>query len=97
MSLKTTLKAPLIPSSIPAQSQWLAGEGAGSWFSIMVVNHQYKICRYSPEGNIECEGVFTPNKEFNIELPYQFVHISHCQIVTILQNNNTIVFERISS
>ncbi|MCB9360835.1 MAG: hypothetical protein H6587_04300 [Flavobacteriales bacterium] len=97
MSLKTTLLAPKLPSNLPQTAQWLAGEGAGSWFSIQPTANNFEIIRYSPEGKIECEGLFkTENQRgFIIEKDYQFTHLSHCKTVRIFQENTTFVFERI--
>lgn len=97
MSLKTTLLAPKLPSNLPKTAQWLAGEGAGSWFLIKQAANNFEITRYNPEGKIECEGLFNceNQSEFNIEKKYQVIHLSHCKTVRILQENTTFVFERI--
>ncbi len=96
MSLKSTLLAPKLPNNLPQTAQWLAGEGAGSWFSIQQAANNFEIIRYSPEGKIECKGLFNceNQSEFNIEKDYQFTHLSHCKTVRILQQNSTFVFER---
>ena len=97
MSLKTTLAAPELPSSIPSTSQWLSGEGAGSWFFIQKAEEKFMINRYSPEGKLECTGEFEEKKtqQFNIVEQYKFVHLSHCKTVRIHQGNTTFVFERV--
>ncbi len=97
MSLKTTLVASELPSSIPSTSQWLSGEGAGSWFFIRKEKNKFIISRYSPEGKLECTGEFEEVKtqQFNIEEQYKFVHLSHCKTVRIHQENTTFVFERV--
>lgn len=97
MSVKTTLLAPEHPNSIPTDSQWLSGEGAGSWFSIQKKAEEFYITRYSPEGKIECESEFVcaNQSQFMIENQYEFVHLSHCKTVRILQANTTFVFERV--
>jgi|TARA_R110000782_G_scaffold236819_3_gene322966 uncharacterized protein DUF6695 len=97
MSLKSTLLPPQKPQHIPNESRWLAGEGAGSWFCIQLENSQYKITRYSPEGNIECEGFFScKTTGFDIIKAYEFTHLSHCQSITIYQGNIVFCFERIN-
>jgi len=96
--LYTTLSAPAKTESIPENSQWLAGEGAGSWFDIELSFNDYKITRYSPEGRIECSGLFNTLSEsdFNINAPFEFVHLSHCKSVTIRQMDQVLKFYRIS-
>jgi hypothetical protein len=94
-NLKQTLPAPEKHLLIPNQAQWLAGEGAGSWFHI-VYDNNYEIFRFSSEGKIECRGIFKiiNNNFFNINEPYQFIHLSHCQTVRIKQNNLLIDLKR---
>ena len=98
MSLKTTLLPPKLPINLPKTAQWLAGEGAGSWFVIEPKAIDFEIKRYSPEGNLECEGLFQyeNQKEFNIEKDYQFTHLSRCKTVRIIQQNITFIFERVT-
>lgn len=96
MNLKSTLLPPQKPQHIPNESQWLAGEGAGSWFSINPRGVNFQINRYSPEGKLECSGIFVINSsQFDIKNSYQFVHISHCKTVHIQQNYKTYTFYRI--
>jgi len=96
MNLKTTLQAPKRPNHIPLNSQWLSGEGAGSWFYIERNKSQFIITRYSPEGSIECTGDFiTEELGFSIEADYRFIHLSHCKVVRIEQNNKTYIFNRV--
>ena len=97
MSVKATLLAPEFPASIPSTSQWLSGEGAGSWFFIQKKGEKIHINRYSPEGKIECASEFACENQslFLIENQYEFVHLSHCKTVRILQGNTTFVFERV--
>lgn len=95
-NLKTTLFAPQIPLDIPKKSQWLAGEGAGSWFSIKQSEEFYAITRYSPDGKKECAGIFQikNNEAFKIEDEFEFVHLCHCKSVKIKQVNRILYFER---
>jgi len=86
---KSVLIEPLKPIGIPSESQWLAGEGAGSWFNILSLGDKYLITRYSPKGQIECEGLFEKesNNIFNIYEPFEFTYLSHCRQVKIIQND----------
>jgi hypothetical protein len=95
--LKQTLAEPIRPSSIPQQAQWLSGEGSGSWFAIEQNSDAFKISRYCPEGFLECQSHFhiVNNKAFRINSPYRVDHLSHCEKVVCIQNNDRIVFERI--
>ncbi len=86
-SLNNTLSAPAWPDNIPVDAQWLSGEGAGSWFSIEQHKDNYIITRYSPEGKIECKGIFDKerNSKFLLGHKYEFTYVSHCNMVTIYQ------------
>lgn len=88
------LNAPAIPSSIPVSAQWLSGEGCGSWFVIEKQRDDFIITRYSPEGKIECRGVFieSSNSRFDINSKHEFTYLSHCAKVCIIQENNVHVF-----
>lgn len=98
--LKGTLPEPSRPKNIPEIAQWLSGEGSGSWFSICR-NEQdrYVISRFGPNGEPECKGEFqiSNNQSFNINAPYQFVHLSHCRKVRVSQEKHIIEFRRIES
>tara|TARA_R110001583_G_scaffold13561_1_gene57933 strand:+ start:6610 stop:7578 length:969 start_codon:yes stop_codon:yes gene_type:complete len=97
--LKQTLAQTIRPSSVPVQAQWLSGEGSGSWFVIENNSDAFKISRYCPEGFLECQSQFnvSNSEEFNLNLSYRIDHLSHCQKVVFIQNNNRIVFERIEN
>ena len=95
--LKHTLPEPERPSNVPIEAQWLSGEGAGSWFSIIQKEQELEINRHSPEGQVECGGLFknTSEADFKIDQAYQVVHLSHCQQVRVLQNDRTLILIRI--
>ncbi len=95
--LKKTLVEPTKPANVPEGAQWLSGIGAGSWFTIKKVTKDYIISRYSPNGKVECSGLFKiiNNGFFDINLPYQFEHLSHCQSITIQQCKKMLVFNRL--
>ncbi len=94
---KLPLPEPKRVETIPNQAQWLAGEGAGSWFYITNAENGFEITRFSPEGKVECTGIFKcKNAEpFTIQEPYQFTYLSHCKTVNIIQNSSTFTFERV--
>lgn len=96
--LKGTLREPERATGIPKTAQWLAGEGAGSWFTIsQFKNAKYTVSRFAPNGKLECEGEFiiSNNKPFSIGKPYRFGYLSHCGKVTINQNKIQIELKRI--
>ncbi len=93
------LKAPFRLNNIPQNSQWLSGEGAGSWFHLTASQGNYLINRYSPMGKIECGGIFeiTNHIPFDLKRIYEFTYLSHCKSVTLLQDDKIIVMTRIST
>jgi len=98
-NMKSTLPPPPRPDSLPESAQWLAGEGAGSWFVIAKTRKKnyYKISRFSPVGKLECKGIFTQDhniEDFDIELPYKITYLSHCAQVTVVQNGIEFRFNR---
>ena len=89
------------PLMIPVTSQWLAGQGAGSWFNIestSIVN-QYRISRFDPLGNVEFGAIFTKNEtiDFCIDCPYAFTYLSHYKVCHIIQHGEVIKFLNIES
>lgn len=95
--LKTTLLTPARPPGMPPAAQWLSGEGAGSWFHFEPVDHHLQITRYSPNGEVECVGMFQSHNGSNIDFSSAFTvgHLSHCNQVTIRQNGNLIQMKRV--
>lgn len=90
--LKNTLPQPKKATNIPHDAQWLSGEGAGSWFSIKQSDLSYDIQRFSPDGKLECEGKFknTSDTIFDIHTDFEITHLSHCQQVTVIQDQKKI-------
>jgi hypothetical protein len=89
-SIEGTLPEPIRPKQLSEKAQWLAGEGAGSWFLIELTRQKwiFKVTRYSPIGDIECEGSFeieNTKKLLVLNKPYRFIHLSHCAFVHIEQ------------
>jgi len=82
------------PKNIEDTAQLLTGIGANSWFHISKEEENYRIKRYSEEGNEECSRIFAVNDStFNINKPFKFTYISHCKECNILQNNKTYNFK----
>ena len=81
------------PKNISQNAQLIEGVGASSWFTIATEKEQYRIERFSPEGELECSRLFeaTPNT-FDINSPYEFTYLSHCKKCTIIQDKLTFNF-----
>ena len=95
-----TIDAPELPSTLPANSQWLLGQGAGVWFCIDSTDtfNRYRIKRFAPNGEIDCDGIFEIEENglvFDINKKYEFTHISHCAKCRILQNETIFIFKNI--
>ncbi len=96
--LKTTLPSPALPSNLPPTAQWLAGEGAGSWFVIeQKTGANFWVGRFDPTGKSECAGVFqcSGNGCLDVHSAFVVTYLSHCQKVTVVQNNKTVILERV--
>jgi len=97
-----TIYPPNKPGNIPKYSQWLLGQGAGVWFSIekTLENDNYRIQRFAPNGDLDCDRIFEMEENgsiFDIEKPYEFVHVSHCAKSRIKQNETVFVFNYIEA
>ena len=80
--------------NIPGNAQWLSGTvGSGSWFSLTDEKNKYRIQRFSSEGKLECDRIFTvDNSAFDLHIDYKFTFLSHCKECTIIQNEITYKF-----
>jgi hypothetical protein len=99
INLNKTLQNPLKVPSIPSNAQWLAGEGAGSWFHIEQAGTRFRITRYNERGDLECTGFFKGlgNTDLTLSEPYKFIHLSHCNQVNIKQYGISIALKRITT
>ena len=86
------------PFHLPLNAKWLSGEGAGSYYALEQTDKQsvFKVARYSPEGNIECEGEFTANHPINLNEEFSMTYPSHCAKVTIIQFGKPIILIRLN-
>jgi len=98
-NLNSTLTPPPMAGNIPPNSQWLSGEGAGSWFYIESAEDAYQISRYSPSGKIECSGLFrvTNQTGLDLDIHFQFIHLSHCKSVSLQQQGKIVKMERVNT
>ncbi len=86
---------PQKPNHLPTNIHWLSGEGCGSWFHIEQLNNNYVITRYSPDGKLECKGLFEQVNGAKIEMTndFEFTYLSHCAEVNIIQNETKLKFK----
>lgn len=85
-----------LPPGLPKFVKWLSGEGAGSWFLIekSTAKNQYVISRFSPEGALECSGVFSTDTPFDLNDTYHLDYPSHCKQVTVIQFEKKVVLKK---
>lgn len=89
---------PSKPIHLPESVKWLSGEGCGSWFNIERKVDNFIISRYSPDGKLECSGIFqqVSGETINLNLDYEYTYLSHCAEVNIIQNEQKVKFKLIS-
>lgn len=98
MSLKKVyhkiLPEPKKPNFLPFDIKWLSGEGCGSWFHVIKSKDMYLITRFSPEGKIECKGLFNleDESEFDSKNNFEITYLSHCSEVNVIQGNKKYKF-----
>tara|TARA_B110000285_G_scaffold212749_1_gene256535 strand:+ start:203 stop:502 length:300 start_codon:yes stop_codon:yes gene_type:complete len=91
IKLPSVLPEPVRDNSLSEKAVWLAGEGAGSWFTIVQnENGQFYIQRHSPSGELECDGLFEFKEEFNVSELFKMGYPSHCATVTIIQKGEKV-------
>lgn len=91
-----TLIPPAKPSTIPVSAKWLSGQGVGVWFYIEATSNSsvFRIKRFTPEGNLDCDRLFEiekSNSTLNLNEDHEFTHISHCSKCRIIQNKTTFI------
>lgn len=94
--------APERTKTMPPEAKWLKGVAFGTWFALSkepgLAADEYRVRRYSPAGEQECDRVFScdPQAGFDISKPYEFSYPSHCRSVVVAQNGKAIdlVFRR---
>ena len=94
--LKTTLQSPERDPNIPANAQWLGGEGAGSWFNFEFQNKLLKVTRYSPSGVVECTGLYKNLNGHKVSPTnnYKLTYPANCKVVSLLNEGAKVKFER---
>jgi hypothetical protein len=91
------LPQPARNKMIPKSTQWLSGEGAGSWFETRVINKQIMLNRYSPTGELEC-SVFFDNSSNTIDTLQKctVTYPSNCKVLTLKSGKTKISLKRAS-
>lgn len=94
--LEGTILPPKKHENVPTDAKWLSGQGEGTWFCITkeegLNEHEYRVRRISPQGNIDCDRVFklTNNDKFNLFNEWDITHISHCAKVRVIQHDSVV-------
>jgi hypothetical protein len=89
------LPCPPKPNHLPENIHWLSGEGCGSWFYVELLDENYIITRYSPDGKLECKGLFEHiiGSKIKLSEAFEVTYLSHCAEVNIIQNNINLKFK----
>ncbi len=95
--LESTLRPPAGNFRIPVNAQWLSGEGVGSWFVLEPQNPHLRVTRYSPDGTIECTGLYENQNDHVMvsDHSFQITYPSNCKVVSLRNNNTELQFERV--
>jgi hypothetical protein len=81
--------------TIASPKKWLYGLGASAWFAFRQMGQQLHVRRYSPEGKLECTGIFkAQNKRLELADPFELTYPSHCAKVTLVQNGEELIYLR---
>ena len=87
------------PENIPHNSKLLQGTGESAWFRIKASNENgiFFITRYSLSGVRECHYKAKLNDiDFKLDDNFEVTYVSHCLKCTVVQNEQTFVFVKIS-
>lgn len=88
--LNETFPAPERHANVPANTQWLSGEGYGSWYDISVSDDVLELNEYGPQGKHESKAFFKIHAEFQPEEPYEITYPSNCKVLTVRQHGKTL-------
>lgn len=82
---------------VPETATWLSGEAGGVWFEILENGENYRIRRFSLDGELDCdrEFILTNTEKFELNEPFVMAHTSHCALVRVNQSGILFVFEYI--
>jgi hypothetical protein len=91
--LPDVLFPPNKPHHLNANAKWLAGEGAGSWFSLEFVGENIEVKRYSNVGDLECTNRYKKVSGLNLDEAYEITFPSHCAKVSLSQNEQLFILD----
>ncbi|CAN5331515.1 hypothetical protein BH23BAC2_BH23BAC2_00370 [soil metagenome] len=93
------LPEPPRPEYLPRTAQWLAGEGAGSWFYFKKELDKFMISRYADDGSLEFKTTYQLlNKEaFNLKKDFKTTYLSHHQQIRVIQAGKMFEFTPLSN
>ncbi len=82
---------------VPEDAVWLSGEAGGVWFEIKENGDNYRIKRFSLDGELDCDREFKlkNSEKFQLNEPYVMAHTSHCALVRVNQGGVLFIFEYI--
>lgn len=82
---------------VPESAVWLSGEAGGVWFEITKEEVNYRIKRFSLDGELDCDRKFIllNSENFDLNQPFVMAHTSHCAKVRVNQNGILFIFEYI--
>lgn len=95
--IKKTLPPPPKHQNVPKEAIWLAGQGAGSWFALKTSSKGILAERYSPDGYLECAGMYyNDNHDTGINLHnFTLSYPSDCLKITLQTEDKTVTYRRI--
>jgi hypothetical protein len=84
--------------TLGTKMMWLDGEDGGNWFAILKIDslqNKFLVKRFYEDKTFYSEGVFIPNKVFNVNRKYKLIPICTDNKLTIIQEGDTILFSKI--
>ncbi|MCF8459121.1 MAG: hypothetical protein K9G46_00210 [Flavobacteriales bacterium] len=89
---RSVLPAPDCPLHVPTEAQWLAGEGAGSWYNLIQQGEDFLLTRYTRTGEQQCAVVMqqTAGEDWDSSQPFTITYPSHCAEVNLLVDNKKV-------
>ncbi|MCF8465261.1 MAG: hypothetical protein K9G41_10490 [Flavobacteriales bacterium] len=80
---------PNCPLNVPISAQWLAGEGAGSWYDLARTELGFLLTRYSRTGEQECAVPMQQidGEEWSHDDSFTITYMSHCAEINLLVND----------
>ncbi len=80
-------------SLLSPNSQMLSGIGSNAWFELTdeyLSNNRFRIRRYNDNHQLDFDGIYEAEGEFNPSAEYEFIYDSHCLYCHIKQGETKI-------